>query len=200
MVHEGPASGILEDFVVVWILDLLDKSNGPYVAYFTTGKEWFTQGLYTAISASPLGPFTNTKLHGMDSRTHTRIEKAVVDLDVWYGTAVYRRLPMTGIWRHENRIFGTVRQLLIPPKEGSLYSVSVCNPCLFKGLIFFEGRNQQIKWRIFQSDLDGNVHPDPICVGGNPFVTQFDDTIYLYFSKYRPQKGFDTWVMTQKFQ
>jgi len=190
LVHRGPSNGILEDFVVC-------KESDDFKAYFTSGPEWFNQQLWTAISKSPLGPFEMARK--IQTGKHIRLEKGVINSDSWYGTAVYRKLPKTGIWLHRNTHFGTIRSVVIPPEEESLYSVSVCNPCLFKDLIIFEGRNEQAPpvWRIFQADIKGNVRKKPICVGGNPFVMQFENTIYLYFSKYRPERGFDTWCMTQ---
>lgn len=191
LIHKGPSSGIMEDFAVLEEGEFKTR----YRAYFTSGPEWWNQHLYTAVSENPLGPFE--RVTKIKEGKHIRVEKAVIGPGEWYGTAVYRRLPKTGIWHHENRNIGTVRTLLIPPVEGTKYSVSAANPCLFRDLIFFEGRDDIILWRIFQADLDGNVCKDPIRMGGNPFVTQFGDTIYLYFSKYRPQKGFDTWCITQ---
>ena len=190
LVHSGKGEGILEDFVVC-------QESDCFKAYFTSGPEWFNQQLWSAISQSPLGPFEMPRK--IQTGKHIRLEKGVINSDSWYGTAVYRKLPKTGIWHHKNTHFGTVRSAVILPKDESLYSVSVANPCLFRNSIIFEGRNEQMPpvWRIFQSDLKGNVCKQPICIGGNPFVTQFEDTIYLYFSKYRPQRGFDTWCMTQ---
>jgi len=190
LIHKGPGSGILEDFIV-------QRYGQSFCAYYTSGKEWWTQQVYMAVADNPKGPFSHEKL--LETGNHCRIEKAVAGPDEWYATAVYRRLPCTGIWHHQNMTYGTLRRLIIPPKPGSLYSVSACNPCLFKNSLFFEGRTKimPVVWRIFQADTFGNVDEEPICDGGNPYVTQFGDTLYLYFSKLRPRRGFDTWVMTQ---
>lgn len=182
----------MEDFVV------RKTRDGYYRAWYTKGKEtWYHQSLYTALANDPLGPFKSETL--VRSENHIRLEKAVIGMDEWYGTAVYRKLPFTGIWHFTNELYGTVRSLIIPPKPKSLWSVSACNPCLFQSSLFFEGRTDQypVLWRIFQADITGEVDPEPICEGGNPYVTMFGNTVYLYFSKMRPQRGFDTWVMTQ---
>lgn len=198
------SNGKLEDFYVYPVPD-------GYEAQFTAGENFQEQQLYKARSSSPLGPWEN--IEEILRQKHIRFEKGadwpdnqspwtrIVSME-WPG------MPKVGMWLCYDTGKITVRSLFIEPKAGTLYSIVAANPAVILDRseaeynIFFEGRTEEVKWRVFQAVWSPyrdelNVIDEPLMDGANPFIARFDDIYCLYFSK-PVGNGFETWAMTQE--
>lgn len=211
--HKEPVfvvdNSILEDFVVI-------KEKDYYVGYYTKGIEFQKQDLYKSYSKSPLGPFENEEL--VERGEHVRLCKAKLNDKEAILSSISPGLPKTGLWLYKWHNFGITRTLLLNPKPKTFYSVSACNPTVIHDgkeyNIYFEGRNEEVKWRVFQALWSGNKHHKidvidiPLIIGANPFITKFGNKYYLYYSKYVSKMksltlgkwGFGTYVMTQEIE
>jgi len=185
--------GYLEDFSVYYV-------NDKFQAIYCKGDSFQNLRLYRAVGDSPFGPFKETG-RADDIPTHTRLYRSDVDTGTVI-TAVWPGLPKAGLWYFNPITNGlTSKQLLVPPKEGTLYSVAAANPCTIhdgkEWNIFFEGRTSDVFWRLFQSTWDGTwgqaVTDDaPLWDGANPMVMTHDGVHYLYYSKLGSNGGFET--------
>jgi len=200
-------NSILEDFVVI-------KENNQYIGYYCKGKEFQKQDLYKSYSKSPLGPFKDEEL--VEGGEHVRLCKGKLNDREAILSSIAPGLPKTGLLLYKWHDFGITRTLLLNPKPKTFYSVSACNPTVIHDgkeyNIYFEGRDNEVKWRVFQALWDGKNRIDvidiPLMVGANPFITKFGDKYYLYYSKYKTKMknltlsewGFDTYVMTQEVE
>jgi hypothetical protein len=199
------ANDVLEDFSVVRVAK-------HFEAYFTHGLDLQDQRLYRAYGHSPLGPFIDAVCLSPANGVHTRLYRARIDDKRRLVTAVWPGLPKAGIWLfYDLALPGQLlseKTLLVPPQEGTLFSVAAANPCHIidasgEHNVFFEGRAEPIYWRLFQTVWDGKnprsarTRIQPICDGANPYCALFDNTYYLYFSKLAVTGGFETWALTQ---
>ncbi len=197
------SNGVLEDFVVV-------ENYGELAAYYCSGPNLQDQRIYVRPAKTPLGPFGPVKaIYPDGTRGHTRLYRGKVTEDVNLISAVWPGLPRCGIWVFRDEGPFLSKELLIAPKEGTLYSIAACNPCVVfdeareEFDIFFEGRDETVFWRIFQATWDGEsavatVIDEPVCDGANPSILVLDDVVYLYYSRWNAEKGgFDTHVLTQ---
>jgi hypothetical protein len=197
------SNGAIEDVVV--------ERDGIsfYRAFFTAGDSLQNQRLWNAIGRSPLGPFTDARRY-LNTEQHTRMSRGQmpcgsndwVIMDVWPG------LPKCGLFLAKSCADFSIRTPLVKPTAGTGYEVAAGNPCVIRDdkgyTIFFEGRGSVIRWNLFQAWWSGDpnelavVNKTPICEGANPYCVLFDNTYYLYYSKYNDTKnGFESRVMTQ---
>lgn len=211
---DGPVfslpNGVVEDFYVC----KARPEIGGYVAYYCHGPSFQDMRLYGALGETPLGPWRDgppIELYpSLDA--HTRLYRANINAEQDLISAVWPGLPQCGIWLFSDRHLGDRKildkQLFIGPKEGTCYSVVAANPCTLRAEdgtwdIFFEGRNENMFWRLFHATWDGHGKPvvddEPLCDGANPSLARFDGVTYLYYSKLRPggRFAFATWALKQ---
>ena len=210
LVHSVP-SGALEDFMVV------ERYDGGYWAYFTTGPALTDQRLYRARGSSPLGPFTDPVPVLESLNVHTRLSRGRINIDLAIVDGIYQGLPKVGLFLYRFVSTGPrscveSRSILIPP-HGE-FSVAAVNPSVAPDgggyTIFFEGRGElqpnvssAAAWKVYQAYWDGkaglaNVFPQSF-VGANPHIVNFGHLWFLYTSQWNGH-GFDTWARTQEVQ
>lgn len=199
-------NGALEDFVVL----KLDDGEVTYHAYYTRGPNLQDQRLYHAIGRSPLGPFVEVSpVGGTINNAHTRLYRGRMDERRRIVTAVWPGLPKAGIWLFEDVPVpgGMVekKSLLVPPLEGTGFSVAAANPCIVhdgkEWNIYFEGRDETVFWRCYQAMWDEHevrIVKTALFDGANPSILKDDGTWFLYASIWDVKLGgFKTWVFTQ---
>lgn len=196
---------LIEDFTVT--------PDGPaFRAYYSRGPTLQDQRLYTRSMESPTGPYGSEVPVEPRTRTHTRIYRGRANSAQRFVTQVWPGLPKVGIWLHEAQAFGEVRRLVIPPTPGTLYSVAAANPCVRwdpragEFDLIFEGRAEPVFWRLFHArwserDAFAQVDPEPLFDGANPSFLEWEEQLYLYFSRLTSRGwpgGFETCVVSQK--
>lgn len=200
------------------------------------------QRIHSAFGPTPLGPFVRPSSEPtFDPGVHTRLYRGRLDDDAILVSAIWPGLPRCGIWCfHRGDAFpqfgyaateptvvrnrppprDDAKFLVVPPREGTLYSYAAANPCAEEDVdpdgngngrwhIIFEGCTPpsvagQPVWRLFHALWTPGalavVDPEPICDGANPSLLVHEGVRYLYFSRLAPggyAEGFETCAMTQ---
>jgi hypothetical protein len=198
-------SGALEDFMVV--------QTGPrkYQAFYTAGPNFLAQRVFMATGPSPTGPFVDgMPIDGCPAH-YTRLSRGRVDSRRTIEMFVYQGLPKCGLYLTVQHEHFTTRHVLLAPYGEC--SIAIGNPTVIRDgdgyTIFFEGRGDlhvgdvcAARWRNYQAYWDGDDDSPAVPVGdsfegANPHISRFEDTWWLYYSKWNGH-GFDTRARFQK--
>ena len=188
--------GHLEDFVVIFNKD-------RYEAYYCKGHDFQHLEIWRSLSHSPTGGFTHHEL--IFPGNHVRLYRGKINDKERLITAAWKNAHQLGVWNFIDTPYGMIKNIIIPPKAGTGYSIVAGNPCcVFDGKeynIFFEGRSDLVEWRIFQAVWNGKYSVDvndvPLWDGANPSICVFNGIYHLYYSV-KAGKGFKTVVRTQE--